>query len=103
MQLVSPGEFAPAYRHTQTALPFVREGKGAIMSVNAERTPMRVGDVISTLPTVWHDHGNSGDGPVFWLDGLDIPVVQFLDASFAEGLGQDQQPISRPDGGSDAR
>ena len=41
--------------------------------------------------------GGDSDGPVFWLDGLDIPVVQFLDASFAEGLGQDQQPISRPD------
>lgn len=77
-------------------------GEGAATTVNTERTPMRVGDVIITPPTAWHDHGNPGDGPAFWLDGLDIPVVQFLDTSFAKGLGQDRQPTSRPDGDSDA-
>ena len=51
----------------------------------------------------WHDHGNPSDAPIFWLDGLDIPVVQFLDASFAEHLDVDEQPITRPLGDSDAR
>ena len=37
----------------------------------------------------WHDHRNEGDEPVFWLDGLDIPIVQFLDASFAEHHEED--------------
>ena len=32
----------------------------------------------------WHDHGNDTDEPMFWLDGLDIPLIQFLDASFVE-------------------
>jgi len=103
VQLVLPGEVAPAHRHTQTALRFVLEGEGAYTAVNGERTPMRVGDFIITPPMAWHDHGNPGTEPVFWLDGLDIPVVQFLDASFAEGLGQDEQPITRPAGDSDAR
>ena len=103
VQLVLPGEIAPAHRHTQTALRFVLEGEGAYTAVNGERTPMRVGDFIITPPMAWHDHGNPGHEPVFWLDGLDIPVVQFLDASFAEGLGQDEQPITRPAGDSDAR
>ena len=40
---------------------------------------------------------------MFWLDGLDIPLVQFFDASFAEGLSEDEQPITRPAGDSFAR
>jgi gentisate 1,2-dioxygenase len=64
---------------------------------------MHEGDFIITPPMAWHDHGNPSDDPIFWLDGLDIPVVQFLDASFAEHLGQDEQPITRPLGDSDAR
>jgi gentisate 1,2-dioxygenase len=35
---------------------------------------------------------------MFWLDGLDIPMVQFFDASFAEGSDEDQQKITRPAG-----
>ena len=103
VQLVLPGEVAPAHRHTQSALRFVLEGEGAHTSVNGERTIMHEGDFIITPPMAWHDHGNHSDAPIFWLDGLDIPLVQFLDASFAEQLGQDEQPLSRPDGDSDAR
>jgi len=22
----------------------------------------------------WHDHGNEGNNPVIWLDGLDMPM-----------------------------
>jgi gentisate 1,2-dioxygenase len=51
----------------------------------------------------WHDHGNESDRPIFWLDGLDIPIVQFLDASFAEHHDEDEQPISRPVGDAEAR
>jgi gentisate 1,2-dioxygenase len=40
---------------------------------------------------------------MFWLDGLDIPLVQFLDASFAEGARDDQQKVGRPAGDSFAR
>ena len=103
VQLVLPGEVAPAHRHTQSALRFVLEGSGAHTSVNGERTIMHEGDFVITPPMAWHDHGNHSDEPIFWLDGLDIPVVQFLDASFAEHLGQDEQPILRPAGDSDAR
>lgn len=103
VQLVLPGEIAPAHRHTQSALRFVLEGGGAHTSVNGERTIMNEGDFVITPPMAWHDHGNHSDEPIFWLDGLDIPVVQFLDASFAEHLGQDEQPILRPAGDSDAR
>ena len=83
VQLVLPGEVAPAHRHTQSALRFVLEGNGAYPAVNGEKTMMHEGDFIITPPMAWHDHGNPGEDPIFWLDGLDIPVVQFLDASFA--------------------
>jgi gentisate 1,2-dioxygenase len=103
VQMVLPGEVAPAHRHTQSALRFVLEGGGAHTSVNGERTIMQEGDFVVTPPMTWHDHGNESDKPILWLDGLDIPVVQLLDASFAEHLDEDEQPISRPVGDSEAR
>src|SRR3954468_6098237 len=103
VQLVLPGEAAPPHRHTQSALRFVLEGDGAYTAVNGERTIMHEGDFIITPPWAWHDHGNPSNEPIFWLDGLDIPVVQFLDTSFAEHLDVDEQPIDRPVGDSDAR
>ncbi len=103
VQLVLPGEVAPAHKHSQSALRFVLEGAGAHTSVNGERTIMNEGDFIITPPMAWHDHGNTSEQPIFWLDGLDIPLVQFLDASFAEHLDRDEQPIIRPIGDSEAR
>ena len=64
---------------------------------------MEPGDFVITPSRAWHDHGNQSTEPMFWLDGLDIPVVQFLDASFAEGLHEDEQPITRKTGDSHAR
>jgi gentisate 1,2-dioxygenase len=103
VQLVLPGEVAPAHRHAQSALRFVLEGNGAHTSVDGERTIMHEGDFIITPPMAWHDHGNESGSPIFWLDGLDIPIVQFLDASFAEHHDEDEQPIARPVGDSEAR
>ncbi|SED93605.1 gentisate 1,2-dioxygenase [Rhizobiales bacterium GAS188] len=103
VQLVMPGEVAPAHRHSQSALRFVLEGKGAHTAVDGERTNMEPGDFVITPSMTWHDHGNSTADPMFWLDGLDIPVVQFFDASFAEGLDEDEQKITRPEGDSFAR
>jgi gentisate 1,2-dioxygenase len=103
VQLVLPGEVAPAHRHSQSALRFVMEGKGAHTAVDGERTMMEPGDFVITPAMAWHDHGNQSSEPMFWLDGLDIPVVQFLDASFAEGLKQDEQAVTRSEGDSFAR
>lgn len=100
VQLVLPGEVAPAHRHAQSALRFVLEGTGAHTAVNGEKTVMRPGDFVITPPMAWHDHGNETDEPMFWLDGLDIPVVSFLDASFAEGMEEDAQEITRATGQS---
>ena len=103
VQCVMPGEVAPAHRHTQSALRFVLESSGGFTAVGGEKTEMMFGDFVITPNWEWHDHGNTTDNPIFWLDGLDIPVVQFLDASFAEGLGEDQQEITIPKNDSTAR
>jgi gentisate 1,2-dioxygenase len=103
LQLIMPGEVAPAHRHTQSALRFVIEGRGAYTAVDGERTTMEPGDFIITPSWTWHDHGNDTQEPVIWLDGLDIQIVNLLNASFAEGYPDDTQPISRPEGDSFAR
>src|SRR5215469_1699978 len=103
LQLIFPGEVAPAHRHTQSALRFVIEGRGAYTAVDGERTVMEPGDFIITPSWTCHDHGNDTTEPVVWLDGLDIQIVNLLNASFAEGYPDDTQPISRPEGDSLAR
>ncbi|ADZ72521.1 gentisate 1,2-dioxygenase [Polymorphum gilvum] len=95
LQIVMPGEVAPAHRHSQSALRFVMDGSGAHTSVDGERTIMQFGDFVITPPGAWHDHGNDSDQPMVWLDGLDIPIVSVFDASFAEEHHEDQQPITR--------
>ncbi|MBM3572244.1 MAG: cupin domain-containing protein, partial [Alphaproteobacteria bacterium] len=103
LQLILPGEVAPSHRHTQSALRFVVEGDGAYTAVDGERTIMRPGDFVITPSWTWHDHGNQSDRPMVWMDGLDIPIVTMLDASFAERYGADEQPVTRPVGDSLAR
>ena len=77
LQLILPGEVAPAHRHTQSALRFVIEGEGAYTAVDGERTMMQPGDFVITPSWTWHDHGNDTREPMVWLDGLDIPLVRF--------------------------
>ncbi len=103
LQLILPGEVAPSHRHTQSALRFIVEGSGAYTAVDGERTTMRPGDFIITPSWTWHDHGNEADGPVVWLDGLDIPMVRFFDAGFAQNDSRKSQVVSRTEGTSLAR
>ena len=103
LQLILPGEVAPSHRHSQSALRFVVEGEGAYTAVDGERTTMRPGDFIITPSWTFHDHGNPGSDPVIWLDGLDIPMVAFFDAGFAERHPQEVQPVTRPEGQALAR
>jgi gentisate 1,2-dioxygenase len=104
LQLVLPGEVAPSHRHTASALRFILEGDGSgYTSVDGERTMMRRGDFILTPSWTFHDHGNPGQTPVVWMDGLDIPTVNFFDTSFAEHYPEETQPVSRKEGDALAR
>ena len=103
LQLILPGEIAPAHRHTQSALRLVLDGEGAYTAVDGERTTMHRGDFIVTPRWTWHDHGNDGAEPVVWLDGLDIPLVRFFDAGFAEKDEVERRPQVRTEGDALAR
>ncbi len=83
-----------------SALRFIVEGADAYTAVDGERTMMRPGDFVITPSWVWHDHGNVGDGPMVWLDGLDMHIVNLLSASFREELQHDIQGLTRPDDSS---
>jgi gentisate 1,2-dioxygenase len=103
LQLILPGEVAPSHRHTQSALRFIVEGSGAYTAVDGERTVMHPGDFIITPSWTWHDHGHEADAPVVWLDGLDIPMVRFFDAGFAQNDTSKSQKVTRAEGASFAR
>jgi gentisate 1,2-dioxygenase len=92
-QLVLPGEVARSHRHSAAALRFIMEGEGGYTVVNGEKASMQVGDFITTPNWTWHDHGNEGSAPMFWLDGLDIPLVRSLDAVFFEPYTTRRQEV----------
>ncbi len=103
LQLILPGEVAPAHRHSPSALRFIVEGSGAYTAVDGEKTYMAEGDFIITPSWGWHDHGHEGEAPVVWLDGLDIPIVRFLAATFAESYPHERYPTNAPPGHTLAR
>ena len=98
LQLILPGEIAPSHRHSQSALRFIVEGAGAYTAVDGERTTMYPGDFIITPSWTFHDHGNPGNEPVVWMDGLDIPIVNMFDTGFAEHHPHETQAVARADG-----
>ena len=95
LQLILPGEVAPAHRHTQSALRFIIEGDGAYTAVDGERTTMHPGDFVITPSWTWHDHGNETTQPMVWLDGLDIPIVAPARRELRRA-GERRQPDGRP-------
>ena len=94
VQIVMPGELARAHRHTQAALRFVIESKGGYTVVDGDRVPMLPGDLILTPNMTWHDHANTTDAPMIWLDGLDAPMIGLLEAEFYEEYPDAVQPVS---------
>lgn len=103
LQLIRPGEVAPAHRHTQSALRFVVEGQGAYTAVDGEKTIMKPGDFVITPSWTWHHHGHEAEGPMVWLDGLDIPLLAFFNSTFREDHPADEAAITRPVGDALAR
>lgn len=84
IQYLGPREEAPSHRHVQTAFRFVVEGEGVWTNVNGDPVAMRRGDLLLTPGMHWHEHQNTTDHPMAWIDGLDIPLVRTLDAGFFE-------------------
>ncbi|MGH3389821.1 MAG: cupin domain-containing protein [Actinomadura sp.] len=97
IQVILPGEQAQAHRHSANAFRFIIEGSGAYTTVAGERVHMHPGDLLLTPGWQWHDHYHEGDGAMMWLDGLDFPLVNFLDTAFFELYSDAAQKPSVPD------
>src|SRR5215218_1403706 len=102
IQLILPGEVAPAHRHVSSAIRFVLDGEGAYTAVEGEKSFMSPGDFVITANWCPHDHGNPSDKPMLWLDVLDFPAVNFFEASFADYFDEKDkmQNTTREDGDS---
>lgn len=96
LQLLLPGETAPAHRHTPSAARILVEGSGGYTVVDGEKLPMADGDLVLTPGGDLHDHGHEGTEPVIWLDALDLPLFVYLEGSYAEEAPL-QEPRPRPD------
>jgi gentisate 1,2-dioxygenase len=105
VQMILPGEVAPAHRHVSSAIRFVLDGEGAYTAVEGEKAFMSPGDFVITANWAPHDHGNPSKKPMLWLDVLDFPAVNFFETSFADtSYGEDakMQKTTRGDGDSEA-
>ena len=100
IQMILPGEVAPAHRHAPSAIRFVLDGEGAYTAVEGEKAFMSPGDFVITASWAPHDHGNSSKKPMLWLDVLDVPTVNFFETSFAEDFDDPIQQTTRQDGDS---
>ncbi len=98
--MILPGEVAPAHRHVSSAIRFVLDGDGAYTAVEGEKSFMSPGDFVITANWAPHDHGNTSDKPMLWLDVLDFPQVNFFETSFAEHFESATQATNRADGDS---
>jgi len=98
MQMLMPGEIAPAHRHSYSALRFMISGQGAYTVVDGEKIFMEEGDLVLTPNWKWHDHGHEGkEKPMVWLDGLDVPFVSALRPIFYED-SDEPQTVTKPTG-----
>ena len=100
IQMIMPGEIAPAHRHVSSAIRFVLDGEGAYTAVEGEKAFMSPGDFVITANWAPHDHGNPSDKPMLWLDVLDAPAINFYETSFGEDFGSPTQETTRRDGDS---
>ncbi len=97
IQMLKPGEHAPAHRHTLAGIRFIISGKGVDCTVEGENFALGEGDLLTTPSWTWHEHWNGSAKPVFWLDGLDSPLVRTLlpDIGFFEPRKEGRQRVGR--------
>ena len=84
-QMIKPGEHARAHRHTPNALRLILDAEpGVFTVVDGVKLSMLPGDVVLTPGWTWHSHYNEGGANAYWIDFLDVPLVQRLEPMFYE-------------------
>jgi gentisate 1,2-dioxygenase len=100
VQWLNGREVAPAHRHTSQAIRFIIDGAGSYSTVEGDKVFLERGDLVLTPTWMWHDHGSESDERAVWMDALDIPLNNFLDASFFEPYPHDSQDVTAQLNGS---
>jgi gentisate 1,2-dioxygenase len=84
-QMIMPGEWARSHRHTPNALRLILDSEpGTYTEVDGVKIAMEPGDVLLTPNWSAHGHGNDSRACAYWLDFLDVPLVQLLEPMFFE-------------------
>ena len=82
-QMVKAGEIARSHRHSPNAMRVILEGsENAYTVVDGQAVPMMNGDVLLTPNGCYHGHDNQSEHDAYWIDFLDVPLVQFLGPMF---------------------
>ena len=90
-QMIMPGEWARAHRHTPNALRLILDSDpGTYTEVDGVKIAMEPGDVLLTPNWSSHGHGNDSRACAYWLDFLDVPLVQLLEPMFFEPAEEDK-------------
>ncbi|UUV21381.1 cupin domain-containing protein [Paenimyroides aestuarii] len=96
IQVTRPGEFTSAHRHKASALRFIMEGEGGYTVVDGNKIMLEVNDFVITPNSTWHEHGvEEGGKTCIWQDGLDIPLVNALEAN-DYAVYDGTQPLTAP-------
>ncbi|TBX69915.1 cupin domain-containing protein [Flavobacterium silvisoli] len=96
IQVTRPGESTSAHRHRASALRFIMEGSKGYTVVDGNKIMLEVNDFVITPNSAWHEHGVEPDGQTcIWQDGLDIPLVNALEAN-DYAVYDGKQPLVKP-------
>lgn len=103
LQAMRPGESTTAHSHAAAALRFIMEGAGAYTVVDGHKVDLAAGDFVITPGGTWHDHGVAEGGETsVWQDGLDMLLVNQLEANFYAVHPELRQRPNAPDNDSPA-
>ncbi|HEX9979154.1 MAG TPA: cupin domain-containing protein [Flavobacterium sp.] len=96
IQVTRPGESTSAHRHKASALRFIMEGEGGYTVVDGNKITFEVNDFVITPNSTWHEHGVAEGGKTcIWQDGLDIPLINALEAN-DYAVFDGKQPLAKP-------
>jgi gentisate 1,2-dioxygenase len=97
LQGMRAGESTSAHNHAAAALRFIMEGAGAYTVVDGHKVNLNARDFIITPARTWHDHGVDTDGQTsIWQDGLDMLLINQLEANFYAVHPEVRQPVKYP-------
>src|SRR5690606_36807554 len=89
------GEFTSVHRYKASSLRFIMEGEGGYTVVDGNKIMLEVNDFVITPNSTWHEHGvEAGGKTCIWQDGLDIPLVNALEANDYAVLDGTQEPTA---------